>query len=167
VANPPDPAPLVQRLIALVARRSSGESTRLLHESGLGLPQVIALFTLRRVPASVTELSTRVRLSLPATSQLVDRLVEAGLVAREEVAGDRRVRQIRVLPPGLRFLERFGELRLRDIEETLQALRPATRKTLAAALTAAVAELEPEARPAQAPAPPPSRAPRRDPRSGS
>ena len=139
-----DPAPLFQRLLALVARRSSGESTRLMQASGLSLPQIIALFALRRAAASVTELSTRLKLSLPATSQLVERLVEGGLVARAELAGDRRVRRISIRPAGLRFLERFGELRLRDIEESLRALRPATRQALAAALAAAVAELDRE-----------------------
>jgi DNA-binding MarR family transcriptional regulator len=145
--EPADPAPLVQRLIALVARRGPGESTRLMHESGLTLPQIITLFALRRGPASITALSERLRLSLPATSQLVERLVEAGLVTRAELAGDRRVRRVTLRPPGLRFLERFGALRLRDIEEALRSLSPATRASLAAALASAVAELdrEPEA----------------------
>jgi len=165
VTPPADPAPLVQRLIALVARRSSGESTRLMHESGLSLPQIMALFALRRAPASVTELSTRLKLSLPATSQLVERLVEGELVARAELALDRRVRRVSIRPAGLRFLERFGELRLRDIEEVLRALRPATRLALAEALEAVVAELEGEPEPAAAPAAelPPHRTTRRGP----
>jgi MarR family transcriptional regulator, organic hydroperoxide resistance regulator len=162
---PADPAPLVQRLIALVSRRGSGESTRLMHASGLSFPQILTLFALRRSSASVTELAARLRLSLPATSQLVERLVEAGLVARAELAGDRRVRRISIRPPGLRFLERFAELRMREIEEALRSLSPATRQALAAALTAAVAELDREPEAGGEP-PIPARRPRRT-RSGT
>ncbi len=141
---PGDPAPLVQRLIALVNRKSAGESTAFMHASGLTMPQIVVLFALRRTEASISELAQRLRMSLPATSQLVDRLVEAGLIDRTEDPADRRVRRISILPAGLRFLERFGELRAREIEDALRSLGADTRALLAAALTRVVAELEQE-----------------------
>jgi len=143
-SSPGDPAPLVQRLIALVNRKSAGESTAFMHASGLTMPQIVVLFALRRCPASITELAQRLRMSLPATSQLVDRLVEAGLIDRTEHAEDRRVRRASILPAGLRFLEQFGELRAREIEDALRSLSDETRTRLAEALTRVVAELERE-----------------------
>ncbi len=143
-ASPRDPAPLVQRLIGLVNRKSAGESTALMHASGLTMPQIVVLFALRRAEASISELAQRLRMSLPATSQLVDRLVEAGLIDRTEDPADRRVRRISILPAGLRFLEQFGEMRSREIEEALRSLSADTRALLAAALTRVVAELEQE-----------------------
>lgn len=139
-----DPAPLVQRLIGLVNRKSAGESTAFMHASGLTMPQIVVLFALRRADASISELAQRLRMSLPATSQLVDRLVEAGLIDRTEDPDDRRVRRISILPAGLGFLEQFGELRSREIEDALRSLRAETRTLLAAALTRVVAELEQE-----------------------
>src|SRR5512147_2476437 len=110
-----EPAPLLQRLIALVNRKSAGESNAFMHASGLTMPQIVTLFALRRAEASISELAGRLRMSLPATSQLVDRLVEAGLISRTEDAADRRVRRASILPAGLRYLEQLGELRVREL----------------------------------------------------
>jgi DNA-binding MarR family transcriptional regulator len=143
----PAPADLVQRLIGLVNRRGSGESIGHMHRSGLTMPQIVVLFSLRRSDASISELAARLRMSLPATSQLVDRLVEAGHVDRSEDPADRRVKRIRIRPAGLQFLERLGELRSREIEGALAALGPETRALLTAALDAAVRELEADLQP--------------------
>jgi len=83
-------------------------------------------------------------MSLPATSQLVDRLVMADLVDRTEHAVDRRVRRVTILPSGLRFLEELGALRLREIEDALGSLSPGSRAVLARAVGRAVEELEGE-----------------------
>jgi DNA-binding MarR family transcriptional regulator len=142
--DPADPAPLVQRLIALVNRKSAGESTAFMHRSGLTMPQIVVLYALRRADATVSGLAERLRMSLPATSQLVDRLVEAGLVDRSEHAADRRVRHVSIRPGGLRFLERLGEMRLREIADALRSLSQESRALLAAALAQVVVELERE-----------------------
>ena len=141
---PLNPAPLVQRLIALVNRKSAGESTAFMHASGLTMPQIVVLYVLRRGEASITGLAKRLRMSLPATSQLVDRLVMADLVDRTEHAVDRRVRRVTILPSGLRFLEELGALRLREIEDALGSLSPGSRAVLARAVGRAVEELEGE-----------------------
>jgi DNA-binding MarR family transcriptional regulator len=146
-----DPAVQLQRLIGLLNRKSIGESVALMHRSGLTFPQITVLFALRaRGALSVSALAARLRMSLPATSQLAERLVAGGLVERTAHARDRRVRLLRLLAPGLAFLERFTSLRRQELDEALRSLGPATRKRLAAAAGAAVAELEQEleARPA-------------------
>jgi MarR family transcriptional regulator, organic hydroperoxide resistance regulator len=155
---PPDDelAPLVKQLFALVNRRGAGESMRFMHRSGLTLPQIIVLHALRRAEDSISGLAARLRMSLPATSQLVDRLVEAELVDRSEHAGDRRVRRVTLRPAGLRFLAQLGDLRLREIGAALGALSAPTRAQLVAALAATAAELEREL----ADPPPPGRRPR-------
>jgi DNA-binding MarR family transcriptional regulator len=138
------PALLVQRFIALVNRKSAGESTAFMHASGLTMPQIVVLFALRRAEASISGLAERLRMSLPATSQLVERLVAAGLIARRESPEDRRVRHVSILPAGLRYLEQFGAMRAREIEDALGSIRPETRARLADALARVVAELEQE-----------------------
>jgi MarR family transcriptional regulator, organic hydroperoxide resistance regulator len=154
---PGDPAPLLHRLIGLVNRKGLRESMAFMHQSGLTMPQIVTLFALRRWEASVSELAERLHMSLPATSQLVDRLVEAGLVSRTESLTDRRVRRLSILSDGLRFLERFGELRGRELGEALSTLTPGTRALFATALGQVVAELEEEIEGAAPPAPRPRR----------
>jgi DNA-binding MarR family transcriptional regulator len=122
-----------------------------MHRSGLTMPQIVALHALRRASASVSELAARLRMSLPATSQLVERLVAAALVDRAEDPADRRVKRITIRPAGLRLLERLDELRRREIEEALASLSPDVRARLAAAVGAAVAELEAELWPTRNP----------------
>ncbi len=148
--SPGNPAPLVQRLIAAVNRKSAGESLAFMHATGLTMPQLVVLFALRRSPASISELAQRLHMSLPATSQLVDRLVEGGLIDRTEHAEDRRVRRASILPAGLRTLEQFGEMRYREIDDALRSLGEETRALLVGALTRVVAELERELDPAAA-----------------
>ncbi len=140
--SPSRPAVLVHRLFGLMRRKSAGESTALMHRSGLTMPQIVVLHALRRASASISELAVRLRMSLPATSQLVERLVAAELIDRTEDPRDRRVKRIRLRPAGLRVLERLDELRRREIEDALGALSPETRARLTDAAQAAVAELE-------------------------
>jgi DNA-binding MarR family transcriptional regulator len=140
--DPGDPATLIQRFIGLVNGRSAGESIAFMHASGLTMPQIVVLHLLRRAANTVSELARQLRMSLPATSQLVDRLVESGMVDRTESATDRRVRTLSLRPAGDRFLDRLGTLRHRDLDGTLGALQQRTRTRLAAAVGEALRELE-------------------------
>lgn len=151
---PADPAALVQHFFTLLRGKSAGESIAHMHRSGLTMPQIVVLHALRRGDASISALAARLHMSLPATSQLVERLVSGALIDRAEDPDDRRVKRIRLRPTGLRFLERLEELRVREIEDALGALAPETRARLSAAMGAAVQELEADLEPA----------PRRDPR---
>jgi DNA-binding MarR family transcriptional regulator len=128
-----------------------------LHKSGLTMPQIIVLHALRRAEDTISGLSARLHMSLPATSQLVDRLVEADLVDRTEHSSDRRVRRVTIRPSGLRFLEQLSDLRRKEIDLAMKRLSEGTRAKLAAAVAAAVKELEPDKK-----GPPPARAPRRE-----
>ncbi len=93
-------------------------------------------------PLPISTLGAKLRLSLGATSQLVDRLVEGGYVAREEDATDRRVRLVRMRPDGVQFMERMQEIRRRELEAAFGRLSPNLRKRLAEVLRDAVASLE-------------------------
>lgn len=139
---PSDAAHLFYRLFGLVRRSSAGESTALMHRRGLTMAQVVTLHVLYRGDLSISALAERLGMSLPATSQLVDRLVDADLLGRAEDPADRRVRRLHLRPAGRQLLERLNELRLREIEEAFTALAPETRARLGAAVGAAVEELE-------------------------
>jgi DNA-binding MarR family transcriptional regulator len=137
--DPRDPAMLFQRLIGLANRETAGASTMFMYESGLTFPQIIVMYALTWLgPLPISTLAQRLRLSLAATSQLVDRLVDAGYVAREEDPNDRRVRRVRMRPHGKQFMERLNEIRRRELSEAFDRLPPKLHQRLTEVLREAV-----------------------------
>ncbi|HZU84976.1 MAG TPA: MarR family transcriptional regulator [Polyangiaceae bacterium] len=142
-----DPAMLLQRLIGLANRETAGASTMFMYESGLTFPQIIVMYALTWLgPLPVSALAEKLRLSVAATSQLVDRLVEDQYVAREESPDDRRVRLVRVRPYGKDFMDRLNEMRRRELTEAFDRLPPKLRGRLTDVLREAVAALGDERR---------------------
>ena len=111
-------------------------SKRVARESGLTIPQVVVLQSVRELGEVTTgQISRRVSLSQGTVTSILDRLEERELVRRYRSTKDRRVvhtqltkegrAALRKAPPLLheRFLERFEELPARrqlDIVRTLQ-----------------------------------------------
>ncbi len=140
--DPNDPAMLFQRLIGIANRETAGKSTLFMYESGLTFPQIIVMYALTwEGPQPISTLAQKLRLSLAATSQLVDRLVEAQLVAREEDPDDRRVRIVRLLPKGNQFMDALNETRRKELAQAFGRLPPAVRKRLTEVLRDAVEAL--------------------------
>lgn len=149
-----DPAILFQRLIGLANRETAGASTMFMYESGLTFPQIIVMYVLTWIGAlPISALAERLRLSLAATSQLVDRLVEGGYVAREEDTVDRRVRRVRMRPHGERFMQRLDEIRRQELAAAFDKLPPRVKARLTDVLREAVESLAgiTDATPATAP----------------
>jgi DNA-binding MarR family transcriptional regulator len=142
-ARDSDPASLFQRLIGAANRETAGQSTMFMYESGLTFPQIIVMYALTWLgPQPISALAERLRLSLAATSQLVDRLVEAEYVAREEDRNDRRVRIVRMRPKGVQFMDRLNEIRRRELSAAFDRLSPKLRARLADVLRDAVDSLD-------------------------
>jgi DNA-binding MarR family transcriptional regulator len=137
-----DPAMLFQRLIGLANRETAGSSTMFMYESGLTFPQIIVMYALTWTgPLPMSTLAQKLRLSLAATSQLVDRLVDGRYVAREEDPDDRRVRLVRMRPHGKQFMDRLNEIRRRELSEAFGRLPPALHERLTQVLREAVESL--------------------------
>ena len=84
-----------------------------MHESGLTLPQVVTLTLLQRDGAmALSPISESLRLSLSATSSLVQRLVEQELVTRTEDPDDRRQKRIALTRRGAALIERLQHERV-------------------------------------------------------
>jgi DNA-binding MarR family transcriptional regulator len=138
-----DPAVLFQRLIGAANRETAGASTMVMYESGLTFPQIIVMYALTWLgPLPISTLARRLRLSLAATSQLVNRLVEEHYVAREEDAADRRVRLVRMRPQGKQFMDKLNETRRRELSEAFDRLPPKIRSRLTVVLREAVESLD-------------------------
>lgn len=133
---------LFQRLIGVANRATAGKSTMYLYESGLTFPQIIVMYALTwEGPQAISALARTLRLSLAATSQLVDRLVEGEFVARVEDPEDRRVRIISIRPHGKRFMDRLNEIRRQELSQAFDHLPQDVRSRLTDALREAVESL--------------------------
>ena len=131
-------------LLALVDRVShrGGDTLALLNEAGLTLPQVLFLTRLRQAGQSTpSELAERLNMSLPATSQMVDRLFKLDFLTRSEDEDDRRRKRLAVTPAGERMLDKLARARAAEYATGTARLSPAVRRELAAALAKAVREL--------------------------
>jgi DNA-binding MarR family transcriptional regulator len=137
-----DPAMLFQRLIGVANRETAGASTMFMYESGLTFPQIIVMYALSWLgPLPISTLAKRLRLSLAATSQLVDRLVEGEFIAREEDPDDRRVRVVRMRPRGKQFMDKLNEIRRRELSEAFDRLPSSIHRRLTEVLREAVEAL--------------------------
>lgn len=124
------------RLVHDVDSKAVDDSLTMMNESGLTMPQIIALHVLRFEGArSVGEIADRTHLSRPATSHLVDRLVVMGLVVRVEDENDRRQKQVSLSPKGLGLVDQLVESKIAHMSIGMNALSQETRARLYDVLT--------------------------------
>ncbi|MGZ4610757.1 MAG: MarR family winged helix-turn-helix transcriptional regulator [Actinomycetes bacterium] len=90
----------------------------------------------RHAPLNLSSLATRLDLSVPSASRLVDRLVDAGLVARGVAAHSRREVALSLTAKGRRALAQLRRSRERAIGQVLGEMAPRDRDALVAGLHA-------------------------------
>jgi DNA-binding MarR family transcriptional regulator len=118
----------LERIVALI---------RWLSPPGMSLTAAATLSTLERSgPCRLTALATAEGVTQPAMTQLVGRLAEAGLVAREADPADGRVVHVHITPAGRELVADRRNARAHRLARLLSALSPAERRALAAALPA-------------------------------
>jgi len=136
---------LLRELTSMIMQRSAGEMMRIMAAEGLSMPQIVSLQLLRSCgPKSISTLADKLSLSLAATSHLVDRMVQQGLVERSEDAIDRRQKRVTIGPAGQALLDRMVQARLRDAAQLMAGLPPDLRDQLEQVLELAVAQLRQE-----------------------
>lgn len=107
-----------------------------LHQCTQSPAQLHVLGILREAgPVTVSQLASRLGISAPSTSAIVDRMVDAGLVGRQRGEEDRRVVSVWLAPAGEAALEAaiggrrgwlqrvLSQLDATELEETLRVLR--------------------------------------------
>lgn len=121
--EPTEPDRVWFRFMRLHARLL-GQMTQRIRALGLSIPQFDLLSTLtEREGISQSELAERLYVTKGNVSGLVDRLVQAGLVERRAIAGDRRSYAMHLTPEGRRLAE-AGIAAQRDfVAQTLGKLR--------------------------------------------
>lgn len=118
------------------AHRSMQNSARFIKSSGLSMPQFFMLMHLyRHEQCGISDLSEHMDVTAAAASQLVDKLVQAGLLVRVEDPIDRRAKRVSLSPAGRELIERGIAERLRWVDELVVALDEEERMKIAAAFS--------------------------------
>ncbi|MBI3241648.1 MAG: MarR family transcriptional regulator [Chloroflexi bacterium] len=126
--------------------RSMREWVRFIKSSGLSMPQFSTLMRLHyRGGCGISDISAHLDVTAPAASQMVDRLVQMGLLERGEDPNDRRAKQVTLSAKGRDLVEKGIEARNRWSEELATKLTAEQRGVVIDALahlTEAAGKLE-------------------------
>ena len=139
-----EPEDVCRLLIETIHRLQATEvskALRIMHESGLTLPQILTLHVLESGPLAVGAIATRIQLSPAATSHLVERMVCLGLVERCEHAEDRRQKQVSLSRRGASLTDRLRRARMAGLSVGLARLSPRTRASFSRSLSDVLGEL--------------------------
>ena len=126
--------------------RSMRDSARFVKASGFSMPQFFLLMQVhRREHCGISDLSENLEITNAATSQLVDKLVQAGLLVRVEDPHDRRAKMVSLSPAGEAFIEKAIAERSRWVDDLVAILNADEHQKVAEALeilTEAASRLE-------------------------
>src|SRR5688572_16986748 len=115
---------------------------------GLSMPQLGILMQLHyRSNCGVSDIGERFDITNAAASQLVDKLVQSGLIQREEDPHDRRAKLLNLTDKGKQLIQQGIEERYRWVDQLAEKLTVEERAKVAEALnilTQAAKELEAE-----------------------
>lgn len=140
-----DSLPLTETIrqgIDQVTHRAFHEHIRFVKASGLTMPQFNILMQLHyQRECGVSDISARMDISNAAASQLVDKLVQAGLLERAEDPNDRRVKQLRLTENGRELVETALAARYRWVDELIERLTLAEREKIAEAMQILIKQL--------------------------
>lgn len=128
-------------------RRSMCDFIRFIKETGLSMTQLNTLMRLYHTGScDISTVSDYLGITNAATSQMVQRLVEQGLLERTEDPHDRRVKQLALTTAGQSLVDQGIEARRRWLEELTTALTPEQQANIVTALadlTQAVRTIDP------------------------
>ena len=136
-------AHLIEEMMSHIHRRSADDTLAVMNEVGLTMAQMVALHLLTHLgPVSVSSIAACLKLSPPATSHLVDRMVVAGLVGRTEDPVDRRHKRIEITSTGRDLIEGTNDRRTREFTRVLSSLSGEVQAQFGKVLARVVTELK-------------------------
>jgi DNA-binding MarR family transcriptional regulator len=115
--------------------RSHHDLMRYLRTADLSIAQYGTLMRLfKDAHCGVGDIASQLSVSNAAASQMVDKLVQHGLVERTEDPHDRRAKRLSLTPKGHRILERSRDARLAWTRDLVNKLDPERRAAIVTAL---------------------------------
>jgi DNA-binding MarR family transcriptional regulator len=134
MASRPSNGQLMHEFISRLDTTRGGVGLQVMHDSGLTLPQVVVLHTLMRASHPINVIADQLDLSMSATSSLIQRLVEGGLVHRVENPEDRREKAVSLTRAGTVLIEKIAAERSRALARGLDAVPDPLRNELLAVI---------------------------------
>src|SRR6187431_2064185 len=127
---------VMREWVELFMTRSMQDLMRFVKQADLSMAQYSTLMRLHHLDnCGVSDIGEKLGITNAAASQLVDKLVQAGLVARTEAAHDRRVRQLALTDQGRALVKSSMEARVSWTRGLGNSLPPAKREAIITALS--------------------------------
>lgn len=130
----------------VTSHRSMQDQARFVKSIGFSMAQFFLLMHVYyKRQCGISNLSEHMEITAPAASQLVDKLVQAGMLERTEDPHDRRAKQVTLTGKGRQLIEKSIHARFRWLESLVQGLSGEERSKVDEALrilTNAVEERE-------------------------
>jgi DNA-binding MarR family transcriptional regulator len=125
----------LQEWMEISMRHSMRHFLRFARESGLSMSHFGAIFHIHRMGScGVTEMGEHLGVTSAAASQMLDRLVEQGLVMRTEDPADRRVKRIELTEKGQQVFDEGIQARQSWMDDLSRVLTENEKQTIASAL---------------------------------
>lgn len=141
----------LQEWMEIFMRRSMRGFLGYIRESGLSMSQLGAMFQIQhRGSSGVSDLGGRLGVTSSAASQLLERLVQQGLVLRSEDPGDRRVKQLILTDKGRQVLRESVRARQSWLSDLAETLSDHEKEAITAALHVLMDKAGPLGKPAEA-----------------
>jgi len=143
-------AHLLMRWTAMAMKRARTggmpELLSLLNEHNLTMPMVVVMHVIAfEGKQTMTSLADKTQLSTSATSHLLQRLVDGGVVERTDSLADRRVKEIGLTALGSELVSAMVRQRFNDLRSSVEPLSAPALGLLAKALTRVIDELSADA----------------------
>jgi len=138
---------IIRQWMDVFTTRSMHDWVRYVKASGLSMPQFGILMNLHYShTCGVSDISDRMEISAAAASQLVEKLVQSGLLERAEDPSDRRAKLLTLSEKGRLLIESGIEARTSWVNDLVTTLTPDEYDSVLAALgalTRAASRIEP------------------------
>jgi DNA-binding MarR family transcriptional regulator len=148
MTSPTQLSQTLRNFMDVVMQRSLRERAQLAKAIGLSMPQLGILMQIHfRGNCGISEISNRFDITNAAASQLVDKLVQSGLIQRAEDPHDRRAKLLNLTEKAKELIQQSTERRYRWVEDLARKLSAEEREQVNEALnimTRVTQELEAE-----------------------
>ena len=125
----------IRQWLEIVTSRSMRDGMRYMKATGLSWPQFGVMMRLYRGGScAVSDIGKHMDTSNAAASQLIDGLVEKGLLERVENPDDRRSKQISISQKGRTFIQNGDAERYRWVDEMVAGLTAEEQATIIPAI---------------------------------
>ncbi|MBN2083880.1 MAG: MarR family transcriptional regulator [Anaerolineales bacterium] len=125
----------MHKFAGLFMRNSMRNFLHFAKENGVSLPQIGALFRIRKGDCSVSDISAELRITNAAASQMLESLVRQEFIRRSEDPDDRRAKQIVLTEKGRKILLDSMQARQGWMQHLAHALTPQEQAQITSALT--------------------------------